>query len=76
MDANQATESNSKGISEITYEELKKWDTYQLTEVWNKDDSMYFKVDMSKLSLQNESSTILIRIAYLPKGYPAFVGEK
>lgn len=76
MDANQVTESNSKGISEITYEELKKWDTYQLTEVWNKDDSMYFKVDMSKLSLQNESSTILIRIAYLPKGYPAFVGEK
>ncbi len=76
MDANQVTESNSKGISEITYEELKKWDTYQLTEVWNKDDSMYFKVDMSKLSLQNESSTILVRIAYLPKGYPVFVGEK
>ena len=75
MDVNQVTESNSKGISEITYEELKKWDTYQLTEVWNKDDSMYFKVDMSKLSLQNESSTILIRIAYLPKGYPAFLGE-
>ena len=33
MDVNQVTESNSKGISEITYEELKKWDTYQLTEV-------------------------------------------
>lgn len=76
MNENQATESNSKGISGITYEELGKWDTYQLTEIWNKDDSMYFKVDMSKLFLQNESSTILIRIAYVPKGYPAFSGEK
>ena len=74
MNLNQSMESNIKGISGTTYEELEKWDSYQLTEVWNNEDSMYFQMDMSKISLQSESGIILIRIAYVPEGYPAFSG--
>ena len=74
MNPSQSTESNIKGISGTTYEELEKWDSYQLTEVWNKEDSMYFQLDMSKIFLQSGSGVILIRIAYVPEGYPAFSG--
>lgn len=74
MNPNQTTESNIKGISGTTYEELEKCDSYQLTEVWNHEDSMYFQMDMSKISLQSGSDVILIRIAYVPEGYPAFSG--
>lgn len=71
-DGNGNYESNVNGISNSTYEEVKLWDTCQLTEVWNKNNSMYFKVELLNTYLKDGSKVIIIKIAYMPAGFPAF----
>lgn len=64
--------SDQKGISDVTPEDLEKAQTCQLTEVWNKDDSMYFQATFQKTAGESGEAEYILSLSYVTQPTPAY----